>query len=79
MVRKKDKRMRKNPFVNAEDMYITPHKIAVVNTTNVSTKREHVKTEKTKYYTKNAQNISQLKKVTGSIRVGRKGNTYEKL
>ena len=73
------KSVRPNPFVNANDMYLTKNKIAVISTTKESAKRGYTKTHKTKYYARNDKNMRQLKKVTDIVRGGRTGTKYARL
>jgi hypothetical protein len=73
------KKRRINPFKNADDVYLTKNKIAVVKNKNTTTKRSHTHTETVKYYTRTDKNLAKLKQVTLSVRVGRHGSEYEKL
>ena len=76
----KPKTPRPNPFAGANDIYLTPHKIAVTTTASTAKKRGHTKTIKTKYYTQNASNIRKLKAAQGAtVRVGRTGTNYKNI
>lgn len=67
-----------NPFTIADDIYLTPNKIAVTKSTNRKTPRGFTKVTKTKYYAQNDSNIRKLKKAKGNtVRVGRTGTNYK--
>lgn len=73
----KQKAPRPNPFAGADDIYLTPNKIAVTTTKNTRTKRGFKQTRQTKYYEQNDCNTQLLKKANRNVvRVGRTGNNY---
>lgn len=73
----KQKAPRPNPFAGADDIYLTPNKIAVTTTKNTRTTRGFKQTRQTKYYEQNDCNTRLLKKANrNTVRVGRTGNNY---
>lgn len=74
---RKQKAPRPNPFASADDIYLTPNKIAVTTTKNTRTMRGFKQTRQTKYYEQNDSNTRLLKKANRNVvRVGRTGNNY---
>ena len=73
-------RPRPDPFVNADDVYLTKNKIAGTKTTTTSAKRGYTKKTQTKYYERNQSNMRRLKKAKGdTVRIGRTGNNYGRI
>lgn len=71
---------RPNPFVDADDIYVTKNKIAVTRTKNSKAVRGFTKTTQTKYYEQNDSNLKLLKKAHGdAVRVGRKGTQIKRI
>ncbi len=76
----KRKSIRPNPFVGANDIYVTKNKIVVTTVKKTPTKRSYTKTTKTKYYEQNKSNLKLLKAAkVKTVRVGRKSNNYRQV
>ena len=71
---------RPNPFAGADDIYLTPNKIAVTKSVNRKSARGFTKVTKTKYYVQNDSNLRKLRKAKGNtVRVGRTGTNYTEI